>query len=226
VARNAPDPWEIVVTNAEALIAFTLAAGLVTVTPGLDTALVLRTAAVEGGRRAFLAGVGICTGCLAWGLVAAFGLGAVLAASEFAYTSLRWAGAAYLLYLGGRMVFNAQSAGLAGMEVGDGIRTGISPGGWLVRGFVTNILNPKVGVFYVTFLPQFVPAGAEVMSFSVLLAAIHALEGVLWFALLIAAIRPLTAALRQPRVVRALDRITGGVLIAFGLKLILDARRA
>ena len=65
-------------TTVEALIAFTLAAGLVTLTPGLDTALVLRTAAVEGGRRAFLAGIGICAGCLAWGLIAAFGLGALL----------------------------------------------------------------------------------------------------------------------------------------------------
>lgn len=213
------------VTTLEALIAFTLAAGLVTVTPGLDTALVLRTAAVEGGRRAFLAGIGICAGCLAWGLIAAFGLGALLAASETAYTVLRWAGAAYLFYLGGRMVIKARS-GLDGMDGGDGIEPGASPGGWLVRGFVTNILNPKVGVFYVTFLPQFVPAGADVLSFTVLLATIHALEGILWFAALIAATRPMARMLRRPGIVRALDRLTGGVLIAFGLKLLLDARRA
>lgn len=215
-------------TIAEALIAFTLAAGLVTVTPGLDTALILRTSAVEGGQRAFLAGVGICAGCLAWGLVVAFGLGALLATSEAAYAALRWAGAAYLLYLGGRMVLNARS-GLDGMDPGRGIRRGIrpdtSPRGWLIRGFVTNILNPKVGVFYVTFLPQFVPAGADVLSFTVLLAAIHALEGILWFAALIAATQPLAEVLRRPGIVSALDRITGGVLIAFGLKLVLDARR-
>lgn len=212
-------------TTAEALVAFTLAAGLVTVTPGLDTALVLRTATVEGGRRAFLAGVGICVGCLTWGLIAALGLGALLAASEVAYAVLRWAGAAYLLYLGGRMVLNAR-AGLEGMASGQGIKSDTSPSGWLVRGFVTNILNPKVGVFYVTFLPQFVPVGANVLSFSVLLAAIHALEGILWFAALIAATRPLAAMLRRPGIVRALDRITGGVLIAFGLKLVLDSRRS
>jgi threonine/homoserine/homoserine lactone efflux protein len=216
---------EFELTTAEALIAFTLAAGLVTVTPGLDTALVLRTATVEGGRRAFLAGVGICAGCLAWGLIAAFGLGALLAASEVAYAALRWAGAAYLLYLGGRMVLNARS-GLDGMEPGKGIKSDTSPRGWLIRGFVTNILNPKVGVFYVTFLPQFVPAGADVLSFTVLLAAIHALEGILWFAALIAATRPLAVMLRRPGIVRALERITGGVLIAFGLKLVLDARRS
>ncbi|PWC91128.1 LysE family translocator [Azospirillum sp. TSO5] len=211
-------------TTVEALIAFTLAAGLVTVTPGLDTALVLRTATVEGGRRAFLAGIGICAGCLAWGLVAAFGLGALLAASEAAYTSLRWAGAVYLLYLGGRMVLKARS-GLDGMDPGEGVKPDASPSGWLIRGFVTNILNPKVGVFYVTFLPQFVPAGADVLSFTVLLAAVHAVEGILWFAALIAATQPLAAMLRRPSMVRALDRITGGVLIAFGLKLVFDPRR-
>lgn len=211
-------------TSVEALIAFTLAAALVTVTPGLDSALVLRTAAVEGGRRAFLAGIGIAAGCLAWGIVVAFGLGALLAASEVTYTALRWAGAAYLIYLGGRMVLRARS-GLGESGLDESLRSDASPGGWLVRGFVTNILNPKIGVFYVTFLPQFVPTGADVLTFTVLLAAIHALEGIVWFATLIAATQPLATALRRPSVVRALDRLTGGVLIAFGLKLVLDPNR-
>jgi threonine/homoserine/homoserine lactone efflux protein len=120
---------------------------------------------------------------LGMGLIAAFGLGTLLAASEFAYTVLRWAGAAYLLYLGSRMALNARS----GLDLDNSLKSGASPGGWLARGFITNVLNPKVGVFYIIFLPQFVPAGAEVMFFTVLLAAIHALEGILWFGLLIAA---------------------------------------
>lgn len=209
-------------TVAEALIAFTLAAGLVTVTPGLDTALVLRTAAVEGGRRALLAGAGICCGCLVWGVAASLGLGMLLAASELAYTALRWAGAAYLLYLGGRMVLNARS-GFAETRDGGGLAT--SPGGWFVRGFVTNLLNPKVGVFYVTFLPQFMPDGVAVVPFSLLLAGIHAAEGMAWFAALIAATRPMSQLLRRAAVVRWLDRVTGGVLIAFGVKLLADGRR-
>ena len=83
-------------TVTESLVAFTLAAGLLTITPGLDIALVLRTAIVEGGRSAFMAGLGIALGCLGWGAVVAFGLGAVFAASEFAYDVLRYVGAAYL----------------------------------------------------------------------------------------------------------------------------------
>jgi threonine/homoserine/homoserine lactone efflux protein len=212
------------VTPTEALVAFALAAGLMTVTPGLDTALVLRTAAVEGGRRAFLAGVGVCAGCLVWGVVAALGLGALLAASEAAYVALRWAGAAYLLWLGARMILGAR-AGLDTTGPGDAPGVATSPAGWFVRGFVTNLLNPKVGVFYVTFLPQFLPAGVDAVSFSVLLAAVHAAEGVLWFSVLILATRPLAAAFRRPAVVRTLDRVTGGVLIAFGLRLVLDGRR-
>ncbi|MGE4245392.1 MAG: LysE family translocator, partial [Parvibaculaceae bacterium] len=86
-----------------ALIAFSIAAALLTITPGLDTALVLRTAAVEGGRQAMLAGSGVVAGCLVWGLAASLGLGAILAVSETAYTVLRFAGAAYRLWLGASM---------------------------------------------------------------------------------------------------------------------------
>lgn len=219
---------------SEALIAFVPAAGLLAITPGLDTALVLRTAASENGWRALCAGAGICLGCLLWGIVAAFGLGALLDASQTAYTALRWAGAAYLVYLGGRMVLNARSrmdeATGDGADAAAGGSATVSPGGcpsiWLSRGLLTNILNPKVGVFYVTFLPQFVPAGVDVRYFTLLLASIHVLESFLWFVLLIAMTRPLAAALCRPGVVRTLDRITGGILIAFGLKLFFSARRA
>jgi threonine/homoserine/homoserine lactone efflux protein len=90
---------------------------------------------------------------------------------------------------------------------------------------LTNLLNPKVGVFYVTFLPQFIPAGVSVISFSMLLAAIHATEGMLWFLVLILATRPLSRWLRRPSVAKTLDRATGTVLVGFGLGLVLDRQR-
>src|SRR3954470_21846720 len=96
-------------TPLPALLAFTAAAALLTVTPGLDTALVLRTAAVEGPRRALLAGLGICLGCLAWGATAAADLVLLLQASLFAYTALKWAGAAYLLWLGLKLLSSPRS---------------------------------------------------------------------------------------------------------------------
>lgn len=214
---------EAPVPMPEALVAFTLAAALLTMTPGLDTALVLRTAGVEGPRQALLAGLGVCGGCLAWGAAVAVGLGALLSVSELAYTGLRWAGALYLLWLGITMLWQARDGFAA--EGGAAIPSAASGQRWLVRGFLTNLLNPKVGVFYVTFLPQFVPADVSATGFMLLLAAIHALLGVFWFAALVAATRPLGRLLRRAAVVRALDRMTGGVLIAFGLRLALESRR-
>ncbi|HEU0100542.1 MAG TPA: LysE family translocator [Allosphingosinicella sp.] len=195
------------------LIAFALAAALLTVTPGLDTALVLRTAAAEGPRRALAASLGICLGCLAWGALVAAGLGILLQASELAYLALKWIGAAYLLYLGLRMIFAPRPD-----EAGDETETA-ARANWFLRGLLTNLLNPKVGAFYVSFLPQFVPAGASVPSATLLLAAIHAGLGLLWFLLLIGATRPLAGLLRNPVLVRRLDRATGAVLIFFGLRL-------
>ncbi len=205
-----------------ALIAFTLAAGLLTITPGLDTALVLRTAAVEGPRRAMLAGAGICLGCLTWGLASAIGLGALLSVSRFAYSALRLAGAGYLIALGVRMLLRAPC------QIGLGADPAPPPadraGRWFSRGLLTNLLNPKVGIFYVTFLPQFVPAGASVTWFSMLLAGIHATEGILWFTLLTLATRPLAGWLDRPRVGRTIDQVTGTMLVGFGVGLLLERR--
>ena len=88
------------------LAAYVAAASLLTITPGLDTALVLRTAASGSPQKAALAGLGIVTGCLVWAALVALGLGALLAASQLAYTILRWIGAAYLLWVGYKMLRN------------------------------------------------------------------------------------------------------------------------
>jgi threonine/homoserine/homoserine lactone efflux protein len=98
--------------------------------------------------------------------------------------------------------------------------------GWraLRRGFLTNMLNPKVGVFYVTFLPQFIPAGANVAVCSFLLACVHVALTLGWFGVLIAGTVKLAALLRRPGVVRALDRLSGCVFIGFGVRLAASAR--
>jgi threonine/homoserine/homoserine lactone efflux protein len=216
-------------TTYDALLAFSLAAGLLTITPGIDTALVLRTAAVEGPRRAMLAAVGICCGCLMWGLAASVGLGALLAASRSIYTALRIGGACYLIFLGTKMLVRKHHSAVAEddtlPEPASGNSIEVSASRWFVRGLLTNLLNPKVGVFYVTFLPQFIPRGVPVTSFSMLLAVIHAAEGILWFSLLTLATRPISRWLRRPPVARTLDRATGTVLVGFGLGLVLDNRR-
>lgn len=201
-----------------ALGAFTVAAGLLTITPGLDTAMVLRTAAAEGPKRAVMAAAGISLGCLVWGVAAAFGLGVLLTASKTAYAALKWAGAAYLAWLGIGMLIKPRQA----FDFEAAKTQGTARDSWFIRGLTTNLLNPKVGVFYVSFLPQFVPPGVSAAPFIVLLATIHVGLSAFWFAGLITATRPLKRWLSRGAVVRWLDRVTGGVFIAFGARLALD----
>ncbi len=209
-------------TVTQALVAFCIAAGLLTIAPGLDTALVLRTAAAEGPKSAARAALGVVMGCLTWGAAAALGLGALLAASELAFTVLKWAGAAYLVWLGLGLLFKPRSR--FELELAGGAP---APNGrnWLRRGYLTNLLNPKVGVFYISFLPQFLPAHVPAAPFIFLLALLHALMGVAWFGLLIVATRPVARALKRPSVVRRLDRLTGLVFVSFGVKLALVRQR-
>ena len=198
-----------------ALLAFLGAATILTITPGLDTALVLRSAAAAGPRRAAYAAVGIALGCLIWGGAVSVGLGALLAASRLAYTIVKWAGAAYLLWLGFNLIVHPRSSF-------DTPRSGtdeLPPVAFLKQGLFTNILNPKVGVFYITFLPQFVPAGANVALFTFLLAVIHVLLSIIWFAVLISATVPMGRILRRTGFVRAMDRVAGAIFVGFGAKL-------
>lgn len=204
--------------SPETLIAFTFAAALLTVTPGLDTALVLRTAITEGPRAGLAAGLGIAFGCLAWGLAVAAGLVALLQASSAAFAALRWLGAAYLFWLGANLIIAPRRA--FDLGAAQALRAD-----WMQRGFLTNILNPKVGVFYFSFLPQFIPAHSNAALWAVILTAVHAGLGLLWFALIVAATRPAAKILQRPRIVAWLDRATGGLFMAFGLALAFGERR-
>jgi threonine/homoserine/homoserine lactone efflux protein len=207
-------------TIPQSLLAFALAAGLLTITPGVDTAMVLRTAATGGTKRAIFAAIGVGFGLLAWGAAASLGLGALLAASALAFTALKIAGAAYLLWLGVKLIRNPR----AKLEQTPTPDQNLTPAEALRRGFLSNILNPKIGMFYVTFLPQFIPEGANTAAYAFMLTCVQVGLDVLWFTAIIAAAAPLARRLKQPKIVRALDRLTGGVLISFGLKLALSAR--
>lgn len=203
-------------TTAQALLAFLVAATLLTLAPGPDSALILRTAAVKGARDAWAAAAGISIGCLMWGAAVSAGLGALLAASPQAFTALKWAGAAYLVWLGLGLVVKPRHAQgtvatLPGASAAQAFR----------QGLFTNALNPKIGVFYITFLPQFIPAGASVAAFSFVLAAIHVALSLVWFAVLVVATAKVSRALARPGTVAWLDRLTGAVFVGFGVKLAL-----
>jgi threonine/homoserine/homoserine lactone efflux protein len=200
-------------TIVESLTAFVAAAGLLTLTPGVDTALVLRSATFDGPGAGARAMLGILLGCLVWGALVALGLATLITASPTAYAVLKWAGALYLLWLGGRMILRPRTAPPVAVDPGEARPR------WFLRGLAGNLLNPKMGVFYVSFLPQFVPAGVAVAPYILLLAIIHTGLGLLWCGALILASRPLGRAMRRPAVIKTLDRVTGAVFIGFGVRL-------
>ncbi|WP_438486115.1 LysE family translocator [Streptomyces sp. S186] len=203
--------------------------GLLTLTPGLDTTLILRTAALGHRRRAWGVVLGIQSGTLVWGVLTSLGVTALMTASHLGYEALRWAGAAYLVWMGSRLLWatrrhsSSQSPPTAEARCEGETRTGaddILLGGWR-QGLVTNLLNPKMGAFYVAVLPQFIPAGASHLAPGVLLAGVHILLAVIWACALIAFAHALRGRLQRPSARRYLDRITGTVIAAFGIRLAL-----
>jgi threonine/homoserine/homoserine lactone efflux protein len=206
------------------VLLFIAAAGLLTITPGVDTAMVLRTSTARGPRDGAAASLGICLGLWVWGMSAAFGLTALLAASALAFTIVKWAGATYLVYLGVKLLMKPRTSLTGDRASFDSPTRDKGNKDAFYRGFLSNMLNPKVGVFYVTFLPQFIPHGVNVAGFSLLLASIHVLITLVWFSLLIALTVPLGRFLSKPRVVRNLDRLTGCVFVGFGVKLAVAKR--
>jgi threonine/homoserine/homoserine lactone efflux protein len=206
------------------LLAFTAAATLLTITPGLDTAMVLRNAGRGGPRRGGAAALGIALGCVLWGVGAAYGLTALLPTSELAFTAVKWAGAAYLFWMGLGLVLGRRP--VAALVPSEPAPAAVDEGAEAFRrGLLTNLMNPKVGIFYITFLPLFIPRGADVATFALLLTVIHVTISLAWFALLIALTAPLGRWLMRPRVSAWLDRATGLVFIGFGARLLLTDRR-
>lgn len=202
---------------ADALLQFALVAALLTIIPGLDTVLVLRTAITNGRAPAFATAAGICTGTVAWGVAAALGASALLAASEAAFTMLKVAGACYMAWLGVSMFIrtfrSSPERPSAASQGGPGARSA-----WLT-GVTTSLLNPKVGVFYMAMIPQFLPQDVPPLLMGVLLPLVHNVEGMLWFAGIIVATHYARRWLQSPAVGKATDRIAGVVLVAFAAKI-------
>jgi len=205
-------------TITSALLSFAVVAALLTITPGLDTALVLRSALVQGKRLAIATGLGIISGGLVWGVAAAVGLAALLRASELAFSILKLIGAAYMIYLGLRMLWTRVIRPRADtVEIAARL-----PRHWWgswSKGLLTNLLNPKVGAFYVAVLPQFLVPGTNDILMGVLLAGVHGVETAVWFALIIFGAHSVRRWLDRPVVQRSIDGVTGTALVGFGVAL-------
>jgi threonine/homoserine/homoserine lactone efflux protein len=209
------------VSVAEALGSFAILAGLLTIIPGLDTALVLRSSLTRSRTYAYATAFGICSGSFVWGAAAAVGAGALLAVSETAFSILKLVGAAYMIYLGVMMIVGSMRSRPA--EVADD-RAARSTWGAFGRGALTNLLNPKVGVFYMALIPQFIPDGVAPIAMGLMLALVHVVESLVWFSAIIVATQYLRRWLLSDRSRRWIDRITGGIFIGFAGFLVAETR--
>jgi len=202
--------------DLSAIAAFTGVAMLLTITPGADMALVTRAALASGRGEAFAVTLGIVSGLMVWATASALGVAALLATSATAFTVLKVAGAAYLVGLG---LFTLLRAGEpARREAREPVRSGFTVG------LLTNLLNPKIAVFYSTLLPQFIGPGDPVLATSLVMAGVHGALGVVWLSGYAWAVTAMGDVLRRPRVRTAVDRVTGVVLVGLGAGLLLERR--
>jgi threonine/homoserine/homoserine lactone efflux protein len=201
------------------LVPFLAIAVFVVVTPGVDTALVTKNAILHGRRAAILTALGVNAGIAAWTTASALGLGALLHRSETLFTAVKLAGAAYLVVLGAQALWTSWRRGLPVARLGAPSRR--SP---FLQGILSNLLNPKVAVFFTSFLPQFVSRDGPVLGQLLLLGAVFNLLGVVWLCGYAVFASRVGEALRRPRVRAAVERVTGCVLIAFGVRLATERR--
>jgi threonine/homoserine/homoserine lactone efflux protein len=196
------------------LAAFVPVAVLVTIVPGPATAMVVRSAARGGRREALVCTAGNSIGVMAWGALAAAGLAAVVATSAEGFTAVKLAGAIVLIVLG------VQS--LRGRP--PGARAAASTGRALRDGLVTSISNPKLAVFYVALFPQFVPVGASVLPAALLMAATIVAFDLVWYSALAYAVTRARRAFVDGPWGRRLERLTGAILVALGVRLAFERR--
>ena len=191
---------------------------LLTISPGADMALVAKMTIERGRRAALVASLGICSGLFVHAAASALGLSVVLATSAEAFAAVKVAGAAYLTYLGLRSVRDSFRRA-ARVEVAPArARTSY------LQGLLSNVLNPKVAVFYLTFLPQFIDPSGNVLAQSLAFAVAHAAMGIAWLSAYAYVLTRLSAFFARHGVRRWLERITGTVLIALGARLALERR--
>jgi RhtB (resistance to homoserine/threonine) family protein len=204
------------------MLAFALASLALMAIPGPDMALIMRNAVVHGRRAGLLTMLGGLAGLSVHATASALGLAALLATSATAFAVVKLAGAVYLTVLGVRALRHAADRARAAHALAAGARTASLPARRAMRqGWLSNVLNPKAAVFFVTFLPQFIPPGAPALPHSMVLMAIFALIYALWFCALVAGVDRAAAWLRRARVQAWLERVTGACLLAFGARLVL-----
>jgi threonine/homoserine/homoserine lactone efflux protein len=210
------------VTHFSAYLAIAV---LVIVTPGQDTALVIRNTLVGGRRAGVWTTIGVVAGQATWALATSAGVAALLLASEPLFAALRLAGAAYLVVLGAQALYGAWVHGRARGDAIDGrSQRGITPRVALRQGLISNLGNPKVAVFFTSLLPQFAPPHRASFSALLFLGLVFCSVTLVWLTGYSFAVERFGDVLRRARIRRATEGLLGAVLVALGVRLALERR--
>jgi RhtB (resistance to homoserine/threonine) family protein len=207
---------------------FVVAVFLLNVTPGPDTAYIVGRSVAQGRGAGLTSAFGISAGCCVHSLACAFGLTALLAASTTAFTVIKFVGAIYLMYLGVRLIFARPSADDANTAAGEARAAGApkSLRQLFLQGFWTNVLNPKVVLFFVSFFPQFVTTGSDHKTFAFLtLGAVFVVMSMIWNSFVAWIAGSVTQRFSgKPSMKKWLDRGVGSAFVGLGIKLATASR--
>ncbi len=201
--------------------AFLIAITILTLTPGLDTALVLRNTSRGGAVDGWITSLGVCLGLFVHATLSAIGVSAILLQSAELFQTMKMIGAAYLIWLG---IQSLRSCWKAEFSVDVATEKGrqLSALRSLREGFLSNVLNPKTAVFYLAFLPQFIDPQGSAFAQSLILAAIHFVLAMIWQGGLASTLSKAQKALSSTRFMKGMEGLTGSVLMLLGVKLLIE----
>lgn len=200
------------------LLTYLVAITLLTITPGVDTMIMIRNSARGGWQDGVATSTGICSGLFLHATVSAMGISVILLQSAYAFSALKLVGACYLIWLGGNSLY-ALLKGRGAFHIGPAQAGEFTLRRSLREGFLSNALNPKTALFYMAFLPQFIdPTGSALMQ-SLFLAGLHFIIAMIWQTLLAVGVNRAKDWLQRPRVSQWFNGLTGSVLVFLGLKL-------
>jgi RhtB (resistance to homoserine/threonine) family protein len=206
------------------LLVFIGVAAIVIIVPGPDTAVVTKNVLVHGRRAALGTSLGVSAGLSVWTLAAAVGVASIVRASAVAFTVLKLIGAAYLIWLGLQALRAAGHAARADTDEAASSPPPMGVRGGFRQGFLSDLANPKIGVFFTSLLPQFVGPGHAVLLPFLALGAVFVAMTIVWLCAYCLVAARAAETLMRPRVKAALDRVTGTVLIAIGLRVAFERR--
>ncbi len=207
------------------LITYSIIVGLLTLTPGADTMLVLRNVFSSGKRAGIITTIGICSGLLVYAALTSLGISVILTKSVFLFQTLKLLGAGYLVYLGVQSLLPIIKSSNKQINLESNYkkfkRTDKRA---FIEGFLSNLFNPKIAVFYLTFLPQFINPQNNILIQSFFLTGIHVVMGLLWLSFLSVFISSIRFIYTSSKIQHILEAISGTVMIIFGILLLLERK--